>query len=141
MRKFIILATKANMLMGNSRIVRIPISLLTSKGSIGIELHTTYARHDSDVRLPSHSTWLIIAGAQVSESSRSLFGKRSAQECKVQWVGADHPSLKNPADWDGGEDEQLKALVGGRNVKDGEVDWGQLSTHFNVHPKWAISCA
>jgi len=68
----------------------------------------------------------------MSEVARSTLGKRTAQECKVQWIGNDHPSLRDMATWDHDEDELLRDLIGDRNVRSGDVDWVELAAQFKA---------
>ena len=68
----------------------------------------------------------------MSEVARSALGKRTAQECKVQWIGNDHPDLRDPTIWDDSEDELLRSLIGDRAVRGGDVDWVELAAQFKV---------
>lgn len=68
----------------------------------------------------------------MAEASRSHHGKRTAQECKVQWIGTDHPLLQSPANWDEEDDKLLFNLVGDRDVRAGAVDWVELAKQFKV---------
>lgn len=68
----------------------------------------------------------------MSEGTRSHHGKRSAQECKVQWIGTDHPVLRDPATWEDEEDKLLIDLVGDSDVRTGGVDWVDIAKEFKV---------
>ena len=62
---------------------------------------------------------------------------RTAQECKVQWLGADRPEVVNTVDrvWKEEEDVKLRSLVGEKDYKGGEVDWVVVATELGVQLK------
>lgn len=74
----------------------------------------------------------------MSEISRSALGKRTAQECKVRWIGNDHPDLRDPAMWDDDEDNLLRNLVGDRDVRGGDVDWVVLARQFKARCNFTL---
>ncbi|KAF8322187.1 hypothetical protein DL93DRAFT_2163024 [Clavulina sp. PMI_390] len=74
--------------------------------------------------------WERIA-ANMRDGLKSGQMRRSAQECKVQWIGSDHPTLLNPAIWTVEEDKQLMELVGDGDVRAGAVNWTDIARGFN----------
>jgi hypothetical protein len=74
----------------------------------------------------------------MSEASRSALGKRTAQECKVRWIGNDHPDLRDLSMWDDDDDQLLRNLVGDRDVRGGDVDWVELAAQFKARRTCAL---
>lgn len=68
----------------------------------------------------------------MAENTRSHHGKRTGSECRAQWIGSDHPLLRNPAVWDEQDDTLLMKLVEGKDVRAGEVNWTAVAEEFEV---------
>lgn len=50
----------------------------------------------------------------------------------MQWLGNDHPDLRDPTIWDDEDDDVLRDLVGDRDVRGGDVDWVEVAAQFKV---------
>lgn len=50
----------------------------------------------------------------------------------MQWLGSDHPDLRDRTIWDDEDDDVLRDLVGDRDVRGGDVDWVEVAAQFKV---------
>ncbi|OCH93548.1 hypothetical protein OBBRIDRAFT_885384 [Obba rivulosa] len=62
-------------------------------------------------------------------SSNSVTVQRSAQECKIRWLGERHPHF-NHTQWTQSEIAKLRALT--ENAREGEVDWVDIATKLGT---------
>ncbi|KAF8528857.1 hypothetical protein BU17DRAFT_80012 [Hysterangium stoloniferum] len=56
---------------------------------------------------------------------------RTPQECKVRWLGAQHPKF-NSEFWNEDEDKGLQVLVAARQ-QSGTLDWEEIASSLNTH--------
>ncbi|KDQ13854.1 hypothetical protein BOTBODRAFT_33289 [Botryobasidium botryosum FD-172 SS1] len=57
---------------------------------------------------------------------------RSPQECKVQWLGSDHPRFVGNGGWSDEETAKLAELIGEKNAQNGEVDWVDVAAQLGT---------
>ncbi|KAG5646435.1 hypothetical protein DXG03_003485 [Asterophora parasitica] len=71
--------------------------------------------------------------------SNSCATKRTADQCRIRWLGDRHPRI-NHSNWSGSELDNLKALVSSQaEANDGKVDWVKVSEALGTN-RTPIDC-